>query len=66
MNNKKNIRIAIVGSQYRREITENLIENCLTTLSKNGIAKNRIEIFRVPGALEIPLIAKKTCPKEKI
>lgn len=55
----KDIRIAIVGSSYRLEITKNLIKHCLATLFKAGINKSNIDKVMVPGALEIPLIAKK-------
>lgn len=55
----KDIRIAIVGSSYRLEITKNLIKHALATLFKAGINKENIDKVMVPGALEIPLIAKK-------
>jgi len=59
MKSKSDINIAIITSSYRPEITESLTQNCVSTLSKKGITKNQIEIFKVPGALEIPLTAKK-------
>lgn len=59
----KDIQIAVIASQYRPEVTEKLIANCLTTLKKKGI--HNIEVFRVPGSLEIPLVAKKLAKKNK-
>ena len=63
MKNIKNIRIAIVSSSFRPEVTENLIKNCLVTLKKKGLTKNQVDIFRVPGSLEIPLVTKKVAQK---
>lgn len=52
------MQIAIIGSLYRPKITENLVKNCLETLGKKGVSIGCIEVFWVPGALEIPLMAK--------
>lgn len=60
---KSKIKIAIVGSLYRPEITNSLIKYCLETLIKKGVEKNNIEVFKVPGALEIPLTAKRLAKK---
>lgn len=59
----KDIKIAIVSSTYRPQVTESLIKNCIVTLKKKGIVDKQIEIFRVPGSLEIPLVAKKLAQK---
>jgi len=64
MKNIKTIRIAIVSSSFREEITSNLEKNCLSEFKKKGVGKTQIEIFRVPGSLEIPLIAKKLAKKK--
>lgn len=55
----KDIRIAIVSSDFRREVRENLEKNCLKTLDKRGVARSQVEMFRVPGALEIPLVVER-------
>lgn len=63
-NMKKNsIKIAIVSSAFRKEVSENLEKNCLTTFEKEGIGLGQIDIFKVPGSLEIPLVAKKLAKK---
>ncbi len=54
----KKIKIAIISSTFRREVSENLEKNCLKTLAEKGVKKNQIDIFQVPGSLEIPLVAK--------
>lgn len=59
----KDIKIAIVSSLYRPEITENLVNNCKTTLLSSGLIESQIDIFKVPGSLEIPLVSKKLAKK---
>ena len=51
--------IAIISSTYRSEITNTLLKHCLKTLKEKGVSEKQIEVFEVPGALEIPLLAKK-------
>ncbi len=61
----KDIKIAIVESSFRREISDNLEKNCLSTLFKEGLKKEQIDIFKVPGSLEIPLVVKKLAKARK-
>lgn len=58
------IKIAIISSSFRKEVTDNLEKHCIETLKKGGLADQQIDIFRVPGSLEIPLIAKKLAQKK--
>lgn len=62
--NFKNIKIAIVSSSFRQEVTDNLEKNCLATFKKEGLKENQIEIFRVPGSLEIPLVVQSLAKKK--
>ena len=55
----KNIRIAIVSSSFIKEVADNLEKNCLKTLKDQGLKTNQIDILRVPGSLEVPLVVKK-------
>lgn len=57
------MKIAIVSSEFRKEVTENLEKNCLETFKKKGVDKKKIDVFRVPGSLEIPLVAKRLAKK---
>jgi len=50
---------------YRATIVENLIESCMTELKAQGVSEKNVSIFRVPGALEIPLTAKKLAKSKK-
>ena len=63
MKNIKQIKIGIISSSFRREVADNLEKNCIETLKKNGLTDRQIDVFKVPGSLEIPLIAKKIAKK---
>lgn len=59
----KDIKIAIVSSLFRKKVSQNLEKYCIKTLKSNGLVDKQIEIFRVPGSLEIPLVIKKLAKK---
>lgn len=63
MKNIKQIKIAIISSSFRKEIADNLEKHCIKTLKDKGLSDKQIDIFRVPGSLEIPLVAKKVGKK---
>ena len=51
-------RFAIVVSRYNQNITGKLLEGALATLGKHGVADDAIEVAWVPGAWELPVVAK--------
>lgn len=55
----KDLRFGIVASRFNEKVVEGLREGALSTLSKRGADPDSIKTIWVPGALEIPLIAKK-------
>ncbi len=62
---KKKFKIAIVVSSFWEDISQGLLKYCLETLKKEKVKREEIDIFEVPGALEIPLLAKKLAKKKK-
>ena len=54
-----NLKYAIIASRFNELITTKLIQGAEDTLLRHGAKETEIEIFWVPGAYEIPLIAKK-------
>lgn len=53
---RANARFAIVASRWNSKITEALIEGARNALADNGVAPEAIDVIRVPGAWEIPLV----------
>lgn len=59
MSDNKKIKIAIITSRFNEDITKKLKSGALERLSECGISSDQFIIIDVPGAIEIPLIAKK-------
>jgi len=51
-------RIAFVQACWHRSIVERGRDGFLRELERLGIARDRVDVFEVPGSLEIPLHAK--------
>lgn len=55
----KGMKIAIVASRFNDFICGRLIEGALDALTRSGAEEKDIAIYKVPGAFELPLVAKK-------
>ena len=53
-----NIKLAIIVSDFNQNITEKLLTGAILRLSEFNLTKEQITVTHVPGAVEIPLIAK--------
>ena len=53
------LRFAIVASRFNEFITSKLLEGALDMLRRHGAAEDAVDVAWVPGAFEIPLVAKK-------
>jgi len=65
MKDRKDIRFAIVGSDFQKFVTDNLERNCIEALVQGGVKRGHITLVRVPGSLEIPLAALLLAEKKK-
>jgi 6,7-dimethyl-8-ribityllumazine synthase len=52
-------KFALVVSRFNDFITEKLLSGALDALVRSGAADEDLEVIKVPGAFEIPLVAKK-------
>jgi 6,7-dimethyl-8-ribityllumazine synthase len=50
------LRVAIVASRFNDEIVSGLLSGALECLTRHGAADDAVEIYRVPGAFEIPTL----------
>jgi 6,7-dimethyl-8-ribityllumazine synthase len=62
----KGFRFAIVVSRFNSFISERLLEGALDALKRHGATENMIQIFKVPGSFEIPLVAKKLAKRKDV
>ncbi len=57
--------IAIIVSVFNREITQGLQDGAINRLLACGFEAQDITVIEVPGAIEIPLIAKRLARKKQ-
>ena len=55
--NGQGFRFAIVVSRWNDFISSRLLEGALDALERLGADEKQIQVFKVPGAFEIPLLA---------
>jgi 6,7-dimethyl-8-ribityllumazine synthase len=56
---------AVVVSRFNDFISDRLLAGALDALNRHGARAEDIDIVKVPGSFEIPLMAKKMAQKEK-
>ena len=49
------MKIACLVSRFNEEITEKLLHGALDGLEAGGIRKSQVDVFKVPGAFELPI-----------
>ncbi len=59
---KHSQKVVIVASTYNERYTSSLLENCLAELEESAPFLN-VEVVRVPGALEVPVMVKRSILK---
>jgi len=55
----------IVVSRFNSFIVESLLSGAIDTLKRHGAQNKDIEIVRIPGAFEMPLVAQKMAEKQQ-
>ena len=61
----KDVKIGIVAARFNEFITSKLLSGAMDALNRHEIAADNIDVAWVPGAFEIPLIAKKMANSRK-
>jgi 6,7-dimethyl-8-ribityllumazine synthase len=50
-------KFAICVARYNEHITKRLLDGAVETLTKAGVADDAIDVYWVPGAFELPVVA---------
>lgn len=61
----KDIRVGIVVGRFNEFIVSKLLGGAIDGLKRHGVDEDSIEVAWVPGAFEIPLVAKKMANSKK-
>lgn len=59
------MRVGIIVSRFNEFITSKLLGAAIDTFKRHGLEEDEIEIIWVPGAFEIPFIARKAALTER-
>lgn len=63
--NGAGFRFAIIASRWNDFISSRLVEGALDALERLGVAEKKVEVYKVPGSFEIPLLALKVAGSGK-
>jgi 6,7-dimethyl-8-ribityllumazine synthase len=55
----RDLRFAIIAARFNDFVVEPLIRGALDALRRHGVLDKQIDIVRVPGAFDIPIVARK-------
>lgn len=59
-------RIAIIAARFNESIVENLVAGAIDALRRHGAGDAQLQIIRVPGAFELPLVARRLAATRQI
>ncbi|WP_461201790.1 6,7-dimethyl-8-ribityllumazine synthase [Anoxybacillus sp. TBDG-1] len=59
------LKVGIVVARFNEFITSKLLSGALDGLKRHGVEEQHVDVAWVPGAFEIPLVAKKMAESKK-
>jgi 6,7-dimethyl-8-ribityllumazine synthase len=61
----RDLRFAIVAARFNDMIVDSLIRGAVDVLVRHGAAEKQIELVRVPGAFDLPLVVQKLAASKR-
>lgn len=61
----RDLRIACVAARFNEVIVEPLIRGALDALRRHGVGDKQVDIIRVPGAFEMPVVLRKLAQSKR-
>lgn len=58
-------RFAVVAARFNALVVEQLVGGALDALKRHGVADDAVDLVRVPGSFEIPLVAQRLAGSKK-
>ena len=55
----RGLRVATVVARFNQHVTSRLEDGVIETLTEHGVVGDDAPVFRVPGAFELPVVAKR-------
>lgn len=63
--NEEKIKVGIVAARFNEVVVSKLIDGAVDGLSRHGVDMDKVDLAWVPGAFEVPLVAKKMAESGK-
>jgi 6,7-dimethyl-8-ribityllumazine synthase len=60
------LRVVVVAARFNAEVVDALVDGAVTTLVDLGIAAGDVDVVRVPGAFELPLVAQRAAARPDV
>ncbi len=60
------LRFGILVTRFNHFIVDRLLEGAMDTLRRHGVRAEDVQVFKVPGAWELPLLAKRVATSGKV
>jgi len=61
----RDLRFAIVAARFNDMIVDSLIHGAVDALLRHGAGEKQIEIVRVPGAFDLPFVARRVAASKR-
>jgi len=58
-------RFALIAARFNALVVEHLVAGAIGTLKRHGVSDDAIDLVRVPGSFEIPLVAQKVAESKR-
>ncbi len=62
----KGARFAIVASRFNHFVVDRLVEGAVDALARHGEKPQNVTLVRVPGAWELPIVARRLAASKKV
>ena len=63
--NGRGLKFAIVAARFNEDIVGSLLNGAVATFIQQGVADADLDVVRVPGAFELPLVARKLAQSKR-
>ena len=61
----RDLRFVLVAARFNEFVVEPLVRGALDALKRHGVQEKQIEIVRIPGAFEMPLVVRKLAQSQR-
>ena len=62
----RNLRVAVIASRFNETIARSLLEGAVDCLRRHGVAEQDITTVWVPGAFELPAVARRLARSKEV